>query len=109
MSIAAMSSLVRYRITPTEQGIRLEIWELPPTGKSAKVPFLFRLRYHFPTLSMAESALNCHLFNNDVVSHDLNPGSSPGINNDARLESKVTAEPESWVFRKLLSVFNTYQ
>jgi len=62
-------SSMRYRMTPTPQGFRLDIWEVPmPTARVDK-PFLFQVSYTFATLALAEAALNWYL--------DHNPPTAP--------------------------------
>ncbi|HEY9762901.1 MAG TPA: hypothetical protein V6D07_10265 [Trichocoleus sp.] len=64
MLFATQSSPVHYRLTPQSEGVRLEIWEVPPGSSPSDLPFLFRLQYSLPSVEAAQETLKQHLIEN---------------------------------------------
>lgn len=57
---------VRYRFTSVSQGVQLEIWELASSHTETEPPFLFRVKYLFPSHQEAALALEDYLRNNGL-------------------------------------------
>lgn len=67
MSFTTHTSPVHYRLTPQQEGVTLEIWELSSGSSVSDLPFLFRLQYSLPSVAAAQATLKQHLLENGYV------------------------------------------
>ncbi|NEP20121.1 MAG: hypothetical protein F6J97_25100 [Leptolyngbya sp. SIO4C1] len=63
----ASASTLHYRLTPSESGVTLQIWE--PAQKTAyrRVPYYFFITYQLASVEAAQQVLDQYLINNDVA------------------------------------------